>query len=184
MFHPNRNEDSEQEVAQSSCEFFNDVYEQHDMEILNVPENENENVIEIVVSIAELLNVPIDASEIVYAFRINNKHRGKNRSIIVNFTTSTTRYNLLVAAMEHPKGICTEHLELFNGNKSATIYLREHQSPESKKLFCLAKSIFTKEENYKHVWVQDEGVIMCRDDKTPVVIFKFHKGLDCWTQIC
>jgi hypothetical protein len=134
-------------------------------EIHGIPQQENENVSGIVVSVGRALNYPVTE------FQIDNCHRlparqggGRPPAIIVKMVRRSDKEAFL-QKRRVKRDLCLRHL----GQASdAPIYLNESLSLERRKLLAAARKT-SKEKNYKFVWVRNGKIFARRDEKSAVI---------------
>lgn len=117
-----------------------DELEQYGMKynlIINgVPTKENENVREIIVRMAEKLNVTVQGYDIAAAHRLPSRRNKETDPIIVRFNNMDIRNQLIrQTKREKPEG------KKFGFEPSLPIYVDEHLSTETKKIWTTAREM-------------------------------------------
>lgn len=126
------------------------------LEIQLVPENPNENVVELFRKLCDVIQVPITNGDIRACRRVAklNKNNDRPRNILVSLSSSLLRDTILSAThrfnKSHPQEtISADHL----GLKGGKIYVAEHLSPEMKNLHSSTRRV-CKEKGYRYVWIK------------------------------
>ncbi|CAG9136586.1 unnamed protein product [Plutella xylostella] len=155
--------------------------EQHarecNVEIDCVPENRNENIVEVVKKIAHTVSYDLANDDIRSCFRISkmNKQSDRPRSIIAKLPSSRCRDELLAAvkvfnkSAPHSDKLSTSHLGI-QGDKRF-IFVSEHLSPVNKSLHAATRRI-VKERGLKHCWVRNGQILVRKTDFSPIIIIK------------
>lgn len=152
------------------------------VEIRNVPAKDketNDDLIPIIIKTGKALQMDIQPSEIRDAFRIPGKS-DSNKTIIAEFSTVPRKIKFLQAARDF-NGKRTKDEKLNSGHlglegKKSPIFISEHLTSLSKKLFYLARE-FSKINDYKYCWTSNGRVFIRKEDKSKQIIIKSEKCL-------
>lgn len=132
----------------------------NNLEIHGVDEKPNENLGEILTSIANTLNLPYDANGVEGVHRLPMRKKAANRppAIIVRFVN---RQN--TAKWLEKKKTDIECRNVISNGSQNLIYINENLSPINKELFWNAR-VRGKELNFKFVWVKNGSIFMRKDE--------------------
>lgn len=147
--------------------------EQHirsnNIEIHDVPEKEGENLINIVKSIANFINYPIEENMLDAVFRVPTKMTNKPKNIIVKFVSKFKRDNFLAASKIKRQQSENKAEKGFNvPNIAHRLFINEHLSTDNKLLLKQVRDE-AKSKNYKFVWVQNGNILIRRDEKSKII---------------
>lgn len=155
----------------------------NNLEIQCVPENKNENVIEVVKSISKAVGCTITNENISNCSRTAklNTTSSRPRSIVVRFNTQIVRDELLASVIKFNKANPTNKLNSSHiGYADKTpIYVIEHLSASNKALHAAAR-IKAKEAGFKYVWIRGGRIYMRKDDTSE---YKWIKDMDSLSKI-
>ena len=163
-----------------------DLMEQHsrlnNIEVQCIPENRQENIVEIVTKLGSAVGCNITEDTIAACSRVAKSNRSSNRprSIVVQLTSQKIRDSLLAACIKYNKShpadkLNTSHINV-KGQKQA-IYVVEHLSPTNKALHAAAR-VKSKQINYKYVWVRSGKNYMRKDDSSEFKVIKNFNYLE------
>lgn len=155
---------------------------QHDIVISGLPEIHDEDPSVLVISIASALDLPLESTDIIKAFRIpshnpaDNDAENKPRQIHATLERITTRNQLLAKAR------ISDELtsDLINPTFPKTkIYINERMTPAAYNLLRMTKAC-AREKGYKHAWYRYGKIRVKRDDRpeTRVILIKSEKDLE------
>lgn len=146
------------------------------IEIHEIPENQNEDLVVLFKKLCECLRVPISESDIKVCRRVAkmNTDSKRPRNVLVTLSSQRLRDDLLSATTRFNKAhsgdmLCVSHIGI--SGAASRIYLSEHLSPEAKELHSLARK-FCKDKNYKFVWVRFGQIYIRKDEKSPAILIK------------
>lgn len=140
------------------------------LEIKNIPPVNGESktdLIKVMQSIAETLDVPVQTSDIRNIQRINTK-KPENKPIIVDFTSVLTKEKLI----EHCKKfnrtnkLTTSHLHIKGPSKP--IFISENLTYKTRRLYFLARD-FAKTNDYKYCWTAGGKVYIRKKEGEPTL---------------
>lgn len=144
------------------------------LEIQGVPEEENENVAEIIKSVGKALNVTIKDEMIDACHRIGRRNdRERPRGIIVKFVRRMDKEQLMYRRKEKKRDFSTRHLNL---PTDLPIYLNDSLSPTKRKLLGQARLI-KREKAYKYLWLRNGHILLRKQEGSEVVEVKTQADL-------
>lgn len=146
------------------------------IEIQGVPEHKTENVVNIVMQIAQVVNHKILDTDILNCTRVASMNRDskKPRAIIAKLRSKRCRDEFYSAVTKFNKANSDNKLNsslLGIAGEKLPVYVSEHLSPANKALHA-ATRIKAKEKNYKFVWVRNGRIFMRKDETSPFVHVK------------
>lgn len=143
------------------------------LEIHMVPENHNENVMDLFNKLCKCIDVLVPENDVRHIRRVAKKNpkSDRPRNILATLTSPRIRDTVLSAAHRFNKAnkddkLSSGHIGL--SGKAQRIYLNEHISPESKDLHAAARKV-AKEKKYKHVWVKYGQVYVRKNDDADAI---------------
>ncbi|BET01435.1 Hypothetical protein NTJ_14251 [Nesidiocoris tenuis] len=140
------------------------------LEIFGIPETPNENVVDIVKTIATKSDIQLIEQEVAFALRRNTGKKAavnKMRPILVKVERSSTR-NQLVKAIKKKDIMAKDVHASFPAD--VKIFANEKLTPANSHLFWLARSV-AKVENFKFAWVSNGSIYLKKtEDAIPVRI--------------
>jgi regulator of replication initiation timing len=129
----------------------------NNFEIHGVPQNPNENVLNIVKSVGDAIGVKIEESMIDACHRLKtNQGSGRAPGIIVKMVRRIDTETIL-QKRRVKKDLSTRHLGLA---VDSPVYINESLSPARRRLLAATREA-RKTKGYKYVWVRG-GKIFCR----------------------
>lgn len=141
------------------------------IEIRNVPAMPNENLnnlLQIAAQLGQKLQTEISSSNIRDIYRLPGKP-GVTRSIFIEFSSVYLKNNFLTAVRNYNKErriedkLNTEIIGIAGERKP--IYVDEHLSPTSKRLFYLARE-FAKRNHFNFCWISNGKILLRRNSNT------------------
>ncbi|CAG5019812.1 unnamed protein product [Parnassius apollo] len=141
-----------------------------------VREKRNENLLHLIQKLHDTVNVSLDMNCICSVRRIAkiNSKPDRPRNILLTLQTERQRDILLSAVKRYNKTNRPNHLNstcLGIEGESPAIYVTEHLSSTTKKLYAEAKK-FAKDNLYKYVWVKYERMCMRKNDNESVLLIR------------
>ncbi|XP_074000195.1 uncharacterized protein [Rhodnius prolixus] len=146
---------------------FSQVPYQNFIRIDNIPFKEKENLIDLLKTISNAINVELNENSIDFVYRQRSKRVIDCPSIIVKFVMNSVKTNFLIHSKQSKSKL---RAQLFEPNSSELIYVNEYLS--SLKYNVLKKAKFYKKEGHLHsVWTRN-GKIYVRllENSSPQVI--------------
>lgn len=146
-------------------------YHSKDIEITEVAYKKGEKTEDIVIKVAEKLDIPLQRDEIQAVKRIPTKRQSGIPIISVKFTDSRKRDQII----SNRKKIITS-LEIV-GHGDNRIYINEGMSPFLKDLLWRAKSA-GRSHGFKYIW-QKNGIILAkRDDESKTLMIRTEDDIN------
>ena len=148
------------------------------LEIVEVPEKEDENTNAIVLEVAKMLDVDIMSSHISTSHRLpKKKASSRNNSgsspIIVRFTSRDIR-NQIYANRKKARFV---DLKNFSVSDTKNIFVNENLTPTRKQLFWKTKQE-VKNNSWKYIWTHNGNVFVKKDDKASITAIKNELDLN------
>lgn len=154
------------------------------IEINGIPENRNENLVNVVVQLSKIIKNPLTEEDIQHVTRVAqfNRTPEKPRSVIVKLRSARHRDAVLASVAQYNKKNPKEKLNsshLGIGGTSKPVYVSEHLSPANKALHA-ATRIKAKEMNYRFTWIRNGRIFVRKDEFSQA---KLVKSMDCLNAI-
>ena len=148
------------------------------LEIVGVPEKENENTNAIVLEVAKMLDVDIMSSHISTSHRLpKKKASSRNNSgsspIIVRFTSRDIK-NQIYANRKMARFV---DLKNFSVSDTKNIFVNENLTPTRKQLFWKTKQE-VKNNSWKYIWTHNGNVLVKKDDNATITAIKNELDLN------
>ena len=148
------------------------------LEIVGVPEKEDENTNAIVLEVAKMLDVDIMSSHISTSHRLpKKKASSRNNSgsspIIVRFTSRDIR-NQIYANRKKARFV---DLKNFLVSDTKNIFVNENLTPTRKQLFWKTKQE-VKNSSWKYIWTHNGNVFVKKDDNASITAIKNELDLN------
>lgn len=141
------------------------------VEIHCVPEFKTESLISTVKQLGNVINHPVQDTDLQYCSRIAklNPANSRPRVILVKFSSPRFKESFHKAAIQYNKNnpsnrLNTGHLGIAEEKKSA-IFIAEHLTPENKQLHAAARAK-AKELNYRFVWVRNGRIYIRKNEES------------------
>lgn len=154
----------------------------NNLEIQCLPENKNENLLELVKKLGSVVGFDIKKDTILHVTRIAkiDKSSTRPRSIVVQCSSPRIRDEFLAANIKFNRmnvndKLNTQHMGIDGAKRP--IYVIEHLSPYNKQLHAAAR-VKAKELGFKYVWTRNGKIIMRRNDSSPFCIIYNKDCLD------
>lgn len=137
------------------------------IEISGLPETKNENIQDLVLKIANHADVPLQASDILNANRVQPRQSssGRPKTIVCKLKTRLLKDSIL-AGLRKQRGITTADIGMPGEPKN--IYVREHLTVHNKMLLRQAKELAT-ENHFKYTWVRNCRIYVRKSDTSPAI---------------
>jgi hypothetical protein len=146
------------------------------LEIHGIPVQPNENVMEVVKSVGQALDFPINDMMVDACHRLHFKEQGERPpGIIVKMVRRMDAEGLL-AKRRVKRNLNTTDIGL-SLPKANVIYVNESLSPARRRLFNLARTA-RREKEYTFLWVRGGKIFMRKADKMPVKVISLSADLE------
>ncbi|XP_045452745.1 uncharacterized protein LOC123661849 [Melitaea cinxia] len=144
------------------------------LEVFGVIETRNENLPDLILSIAKHACVKIDSDDILEVNRITPKNnvQGRPRNIIVKMKSRLLKENIISGIRK--KHIMNQDLGIV-GNTSR-VYVNEHLTQFNKILFKKCREA-ANHKSYQYVWTKNGRIFVRRNDTSPVVQIKQEEDI-------
>ncbi|XP_046687458.1 uncharacterized protein LOC124373108 [Homalodisca vitripennis] len=148
------------------------------LEIQGIPEEKNENVLDIVKDVGRALGMDVSEEMIDTCHRLGQKDSGYRgpRGIIVKFVRRLDREALLQKRRERKKDFSTRHLSL-DRPSDVLVYLNESLSPMRRKLLAKARML-KRDRGYKYIWLRNGNILLRKEEGSAVIQIKTQADLD------
>ncbi|XP_046666447.1 uncharacterized protein LOC124358200 [Homalodisca vitripennis] len=148
------------------------------LEIQGIPEEKNENVLDIVKDVGRALGMDVSEEMIDTCHRLGQKDSGYRgpRGIIVKFVRRLDREALLQKRRERKKDFSTRHLSL-DRPSDVPVYLNESLSPMRRKLLAKARML-KRDRGYKYIWLRNGNILLRKEEGSAVIQIKTQADLD------
>lgn len=143
------------------------------VELQGIPEDKNENVVEIVKSVGNALKMEITDSMIDTCHRVGKKIDAKPRVIIVKFVRRMDKEALVKMRREKRSDFSTRHL---NMPSDLPVYINESLSPAKRRLLGQARQM-KRDRSYKYLWLRNGVILMRKQEGSPVIEIKHLEDL-------
>ena len=148
------------------------------LEIVGVPEKEDENTNAIVLEVAKMLDVDIMSSHISTSHRLPKKKASSRNNygsspIIVRFTSRDIR-NQIYANRKKARFV---DLKNFSVSDTKNIFVNENLTPTRKQLFWKTKQE-VKNNSWKYIWTHNGNVFVKKDDNASITAIKNELDLN------
>ena len=159
-----------------------DEFEQYgrrqNLEIVGVPEKEDENTNAIVLEVAKMLDVDIMSSHISTSHRLQKKTASsRNNSgsypIIICFTSRDIR-NQIYANRKKARFV---DLKNFSVSDTKNIFVNKNLTPARKQLFWKTKQE-VKNNRWKYIWTHNGNVFVKKDNNASITAIKNELDLN------
>lgn len=136
------------------------------LEIQGIPEEDDENVVEIIKNVGKALKMTIQDQMIDACHRIGRRNdKERPRGIIVKFVRRMDKEQLMNQRKEKKRDFTTRHLNL---PMDLPIYLNDSLSPTKRKLLARTRQI-RREKGYKYLWLRNGHILLRKEEGTSVV---------------
>lgn len=153
-------------------EFLAKTINKTSLEIRNIPKKDpatKSSLYDYVTKLCTNLNVTIQTNDIRDVTRVTNRKDTSMSNIIVEFTNTLHKNNILNAVKSYYKNHKNNRISSnFLGitGETSTIYISEYLTRKAKRLFYLAKD-WVKTHEYKYCWVSNGYVYLRKHDGAP-----------------
>ncbi|CAK1548668.1 unnamed protein product [Leptosia nina] len=148
----------------------------NNLELQCVPEQKNENLLDIFTNLSKTIGCKIDVNEITHCTRVAkiNKTSTRPRSIIYQLTSRKSRDSILAGALNFNKK--NPHNKLNSSDLGVTgsktpVFISEHLSPTVKSLHAAVR-LRAKEKNFKFVWIRNGKIFVRKNEETDFLVIR------------
>lgn len=171
---------SQMTALEEKCETVERLLRKTSIQIRNVPKQKAETkaqLFDMVRKLSTTLEIKIEECEMRDVYRMPSKPDQNNSVIVVEFSSTILKGNIITAAKNHKRNsirfkteqLNSSHLGL-NGSKSE-IYLSEHLTPRAARLYFLARE-FRKSMDYEYSWTTNGLVYLRKTQGEPYILIK------------
>lgn len=160
----------------------------NDVEISGLQENSGENLLHVVITLAQKIGLSLEERDIVNAYRLGARistveHNGSGseaterprpRPVVVRLTRRYLRDEFLHAARVR-RGVDTAGMGL--GGEPRRFYVNEHLTRINRKLFYTAREELARKRNWRFVWTRGGIIYARRDQKSSVHVIRSEDDL-------
>lgn len=155
----------------SSLQYRMDSLEQNarenNVEIVNIPEKQNENLIEIVKKVGEFAGMIIESSSLSSVVRVPTRVENRPKNIIAKFISKSKRDEFL-STIKNKRSTNSGRNGFSLDGLSNKFYVNEHLTTKNKSIFRSAR-ITAREKNYKYVWTQNGNILMRMNETSKII---------------
>lgn len=137
------------------------------LEINGIPEEKNENMVDVIKKVGKVLGVEIEEEHIDACHRLGAIKEGEKRGIIVKFTRRSTKEEFL-AKRKIKRNFNTSDLGRTSG-PADVIYVNESLSPARRKVLNAARAL-RKDQGYTYVWVKNGKILLRKNEGDKVIV--------------
>lgn len=144
----------------------------NNIEIIGIPEKNQENLMDVLKKIYTELKVEMP-KHIEYASRVTPREKieGRPRNVVVKLERRQHKDDI-IAAIRKRKGLTAEDINMHGGHN---IFINEHLSPKNKLLYKKVRE-FSKEQKYKFCWIKNCKIFLrLNENSNPVCINSFYE---------
>ncbi|XP_053609110.1 uncharacterized protein LOC128674541 [Plodia interpunctella] len=144
------------------------------LEIVGVPEFKDENITELVLTVAAQAGVDITANDIVEANRVTprNTQQGRPRNLVIKMKSRVIKDNIISGARKNR--LSTRSLNIPGASKP--VYVNEHLTYYNKQLLKKCKET-ANNKHFQFVWIRHSRIFMRKADGCPPVQILSEKDL-------
>lgn len=136
------------------------------LEINGIPEEKNENILDIVTKLGTSLGMTINEDMVDTCHRLGQKTPDKVRGVIVKFTRRIVKEEML-RKRRIKRNLNTKDIG-FTNQSAEVIYMNESLTPIRRKIFNAARAL-KKEKGYQFLWVRNGKVLMRMNEGAKVI---------------
>jgi hypothetical protein len=145
------------------------------LEIHGVPQQPNEDVVEVVKAVGRALDMEVNDAMIDACHRLGNKPGPNNAppGIIVKFVRRLDKEEFL-RKRRVKSNLSTRHM---NMSMDRTVYVNEALTPARRRLLAAARQV-RKDKNFRHLWVRGGKIFLRKEDGSTVIQVTCQADLD------
>lgn len=144
------------------------------LEIVGLPEDKNENLMNIIIAMGNQFGVQLEHNDIIQANRVTPKIKiqGRPRVIVAKMRTRLLKDNLLSASRKRRITTTDIHLK----GECRPIYINEHLTVQNKQLLKKAKETAKKRE-FLYAWTKNGRIFVRKGDTSPPILISTEEDL-------
>lgn len=135
------------------------------VEIHGIPQEANENVVDLVKCVGNALDMNISDTMIDACHRLGKKQNGSPPGIIVKFVRRLDKEEFL-RRRRVKRTLSTRHM---GRTDDRPVYVNESLSPARRKLLAMTRAV-QREKNYKFLWVRNGKIFVRREENAAFTI--------------
>lgn len=145
------------------------------LEIIGLNESNNENLTDVLVTIARYAGVTLTRNDVEYASRVQpmNPVPGRPRCVIVKLR-SRAHKDGIIAGLKKKRGITTKDIQL--QGPASKIFVNDHLTQYNRQLLKSCK-ILAQEKGYSYTWLKNCRIFMRKADGAPLIKIESEKDL-------
>ncbi|XP_063823755.1 uncharacterized protein LOC135073500 [Ostrinia nubilalis] len=141
----------------------------NNIELAGVPENNKEDLAQLLLSICEILGVQASKDDIVSIHRVPKKlPNAKSPKNIIAKMSSQLIKDKIISAIRRKKGLTTNDLGLTPSSDPRRIYINEHLTPFFKMIHTKTRETAAGAA-YQHVWIRNGKIFVRKNDASPAI---------------
>lgn len=147
----------------------------NNIEIVGIPEKQNENLLQMVtVQLSKTIQCPIAEQDIDSIHRVASYGHSNNKpkNVIVRFVSKLKKDKILACARKF-KNLAANNL---NFSETNSVYINDHLSPTNKLLLRKVREA-ANENNFKYVWVRQCRIFVRKNDNSPIIIINSERDV-------
>lgn len=151
-----------------------DYSRRSNIEIQGLPESRNENLVDVVLNIANNIKCEMAKTDIDAIHRVPHYDKAKKtaKNVVVKFRTRLQKEDFFTRVKEYGRNQRRETGSTQPGisfpNIDGKVFINEHLTPRNKILLSQAKN-FCKNNNIKYIWVRDGKIFARKSDGSRVI---------------
>lgn len=135
------------------------------IEIHGIPQQQNENINEIILKIAENFDQQIKTEDIDEAYRTKqNKENRKNVPIVISFVRKSVKEKFLL--MRRKRSLFTDEIGFTDIRNQ--IFINEYLSKKRKELFWRTKEVKI-DKKYKFLWTKNGNIFIRKTENSGII---------------
>lgn len=154
------------------------------VEIRNIPKKSNETKVDLYEYLNKLsskMKVPECHNNLRDVYRIPNKSDKSNSTLVIEFSNTLSKYKFLQANKtfngSSSARLYNTDMGLNTGGTKLPIYIGEHLTPKTRRLFFLARDL-KKTLGFAHCWTSNGNIYLRKSDGAKYIIVKSESQLN------
>ncbi|KAJ2938955.1 hypothetical protein O0L34_g17767 [Tuta absoluta] len=146
----------------------------NNVEIKGIPQNQNENLFDILNRLGEKIAYPVSKSLVNFITRVPTRDSSnqKAKPIIISFVNRYTKENFVAAGRQF-KDLRAADIGM---SGSERIYINDHLTGRNKELLSKTKKL-AKSKNFDFIWVSHGKILVRRNVNSHIIHVKSEKDL-------
>ena len=167
----------EDSVSELTCQFSKQQQwvRQQNIEIIGVPELNNEDIPGIIIKIAKHAGVSLHHHDIEFTNRITPRQNIKDRPrVIVCKLKNRLLKDSIISGLKKTRGITSQDIDI--SGRINRIFVNDHLTPQNRYLLKKSKQLAT-EKAYKFVWSKNCSIFVRKNEVTHAIVINSEKDL-------